>query len=139
MKREHSYITALAILNCVLLWSVFSNYKIVRKEPLKEIIIEKRIDTIVDTKKVVKLEKKIKWYRKQLKVEARENDSLSAEHIRKDGLLGDTSSFIRIEFTEPFSYLMNTKSKFQTIRDEHNNEWLNLPHRESEDELFEPK
>lgn len=109
MKREHSYIIALAILNCLLLWSVFRNYKIVKKEVEKEIIIEKQIDTIVDTKKVVALEKKVKWYRKRLKVEARENDSLIAEHIRKDGLLKDTSSFMRVEFTEPFSYLMNEK------------------------------
>lgn len=65
------------------------------------------IDTVVDVKKVVKLEKKVKWYKKQLKVERRENDSLSAEHIRKDGLLRDTSSFIRLEFTDPLSYLMN--------------------------------
>lgn len=43
MKREHSYITILAILNCLLLWSVFSNYKIVRKEIEKEIIIESKL------------------------------------------------------------------------------------------------
>jgi len=31
------------------------------------------------------------------------------------------------------------KSNYQTIKDEHNNEWLNLPHRESENQLFQPK
>lgn len=73
----------------------------------KGVVVAPRIDTVVDTKKVVKLEKKVRWYKKQLKVERRENDSLIAEHIRKDGLLRDTPSFIRLEFTDPLAYLMN--------------------------------
>ena len=31
------------------------------------------------------------------------------------------------------------KTKYESIKGEHNNEWLNLPHRESENELFQPK
>lgn len=107
MKREHSYITALAILCCLLLWSLFSGYEIKKKEPVKEIVIEVKHDTVIDTKKVVVLEKKVNQLKRKLKKVTWAQDSLKAECIRKDGLLKDTASFIRLEFTEPFTYLMN--------------------------------
>jgi len=31
------------------------------------------------------------------------------------------------------------KTRYETLKEEHNNEWLNLPHRESENELFQSK
>lgn len=31
------------------------------------------------------------------------------------------------------------KNRYQEIKEKHNEEWLNLPHRESENELFQPK
>lgn len=31
------------------------------------------------------------------------------------------------------------KTRYETLKEEHNKEWLNLPHRESENELFQPK
>lgn len=104
MKNPHIAVNLFGVLliACVWLCSCTNNYYTVPE--VKEVV---RVDTVVDTKKVVKLEKKVKWYKKQLKVERRENDSLSAEHIRKDGLLKDSLSFIRLEFTEPFTYLMN--------------------------------
>ena len=31
------------------------------------------------------------------------------------------------------------KTRYEQLKEEHNKEWLNLPHRESENELFQPK
>jgi hypothetical protein len=47
-------------------------------------------------------------------------DSLTMEHIRKDGLLGDSSSFI---ITHPFGKL---KTRYELLKEAHNKEMEGL-------------
>lgn len=79
MKREHIVVIILAIINCLLLWSVFSNYKIVKKEvPVK---IEYVTDTIYQTNRVAekKLENKVKKLKKTLRFRTYQRDSLQCK------------------------------------------------------------
>lgn len=46
---------------------------------------------------------------------------------------------VEVKAVEPVSAKPKPKTRYQQLKDEHNQEWLNLPHRESENELFQPK
>ena len=46
---------------------------------------------------------------------------------------------VAVEVVKPEVKKEKPKTKYEAIKEAHNTEWLNLPHRESENELFQPK
>ncbi len=72
---------------------------VVQKEPVAELAGAKEIME-AKAKEVDNLKKELKLVKKQRNKFHYRADSLAMEHIRKDGLLGDSSSFIVIDCTK---------------------------------------
>jgi predicted transcriptional regulator len=76
--------------------------------------------------KIEALEKEGKKKDRRIKRLVYKSDSLTMEHIRKDGLLGDSSSFI---ITRPVS---KKKTRYQQLKEEHEKQWQELPAEKSD-------